>query len=204
MEYMTQKKGCIHICEGIKIGAAHLVVASNPTGENRCSIKGASMEKIDSNSAVVSIQNGFTLIELMIVLLITAVLSVMAMPSFLQWRQNIEFRKTTRDLVSILREAKSRAIRTNLEHRVEYAAANKQYRMTQGNRSNNSTSWNTVVYDWTELPPGVRIDANVNTIQMNTNGTANGGTICIQNDALKTVYEIRVARTGRIRIPAFY
>jgi prepilin-type N-terminal cleavage/methylation domain-containing protein len=204
MEYMTQKKGCIHICEGIKKGAAHLVVASNPTGENRCSIKGASMEKIDSNSAVVSIQNGFTLIELMIVLLITAVLSVMAMPSFLQWRQNIEFRKTTRDLVSILREAKSRAIRTNLEHRVEYAAANKQYRMTQGNRSNNSTSWNTVVYDWTELPPGVRIDANVNTIQMNTNGTANGGTICIQNDALKTVYEIRVARTGRIRIPAFY
>lgn len=162
------------------------------------------MERIDLKVSAGYNQNGFTLTELMIVVLIVSVLSALAIPSFLQWRQNLEFRKTTRDLVSILREAKSRSIKTNLEHRVEYAATNKQYRMTQGNRSNNSTSWNTVVYDWTELPSGVRIDANVNTIQMNTNGTANGGTILIQNDELKTVYEIRVARTGRIRIPAFY
>lgn len=165
---------------------------------------GDSMEPIDSRDAARFNRNGFTLVELMIVVTIAAVLSAMAIPSFTQWRRNIEFRKTTRDLVSILREAKSRAIKTNLEHRVEYAVANKQYRLTRGNRSNNSTSWNTVVYDWTRLPPGVRIDANVNSIQMNTNGTANGGTILIQNDALKTVYEIRVARTGRIRIPAFY
>jgi len=161
------------------------------------------MERIESQNAAVSDQKGFTLIELMIILLITAVLSSVAVPSFVQWCQDLEFRKTTRCLVSILREAKSRAIRTNLEHRMEYAATNKQYRMTQGNRSNNSTLWNTVVYDWTELPAGVRIDANVNTIQMNTNGTANGGTIRVQNDKLKTIYEIRVARTGRIRIPAF-
>jgi prepilin-type N-terminal cleavage/methylation domain-containing protein len=162
------------------------------------------MIRTDSNGAADPVRNGFTLMELMIVVLITAVLSSLAIPSFLQWRQSLEFRKTARDLVSILREAKSRSIKTNLEHRVEYAATNKQYRMTQGNRSNNSTLWNTVVYEWTELPSGVRIDANVNTIQMNTNGTSNGGTICIQNDALKTIYEIRVARTGRIRIPAFY
>jgi len=162
------------------------------------------MERTDSNGAADSIRNGFTLMELMIVVLITAVLSTLAIPSFLQWRQNLEFRKTARDLVSILREAKSRSINTNLEHRVEYAATNKQYRMTQGNRSNNSTLWNTVIYEWTELPSGVRIDANVNTIQMNTNGTANGGTLFIQNDDLETIYEIRVARTGRIRIPAFY
>jgi prepilin-type N-terminal cleavage/methylation domain-containing protein len=162
------------------------------------------MVRTDSNGVADSIRNGYTLMELMIVVLITAVLSALAIPSFLQWRQNLEFRKTARDLVSILREAKSRSIKTNLEHRVEYASTNKQYRLTQGNRSNNSTLWNTVVYEWTELPSGVRIDANVNTIQMNTNGTANGGTLFIQNDALKTIYEIRVARTGRIHIPAFY
>jgi Tfp pilus assembly protein FimT len=139
----------------------------------------------------------------MIVVFVVAVLSSLAMPSLAQWCHNLEFRKTTREIVSILREAKSRAIRTNLEHRVEYAATNRQYRMTQGNRSNNSTSWNKVVYDWTDVPAGVTIDANVNAIQMNTNGTANGGTIRVQNDALKTIYEIRVNRTGRIRIPTF-
>lgn len=173
-------------------------------GMNEVNIKEATMEQTDLKGAAGYIQNGFTLIELMVVMFIAAVLSTMAIPSFVQWRHDLEFRKTTRVLVSILREAKSRAIRTNLEHRVEYAATNKQYRMTQGNRSNNSTSWNTVVYDWIDLPAGVHIDANVNTIQMNTNGTANGGTIRVQNDALKTVHEIRVARTGRIRIPSFY
>ena len=158
-------------------------------------------ERRDVKGAAAAVQNGFTVIELMTVLVIVAVLFAMAVPSFAQWRQNLEFRKTTRDLVSLLREARSRSIRTNLEHRVEYAANNRQYRMTRGNRSSNSNSWNTVVYDWINLPVGVRMDVNVNALQMNTNGTANGGTILVQNDALKTVYEIKVARTGRIRIP---
>jgi prepilin-type N-terminal cleavage/methylation domain-containing protein len=163
----------------------------------------ATMEQIDSKKAAVYFQNGFTMVELMIVMFIIAILSAIAMPSFLQWSNNLAYRKTTRAMVSMLREAKSRAIRTNLEHRVEYASTKQQYRMTQGNRSNNSTSWNTVVYDWSDIPANVRMDANVNTIQMNTNGTANGGTIRIQNIDLKTVYEIRVARSGKIRIPAF-
>src|SRR3990172_8195297 len=119
------------------------------------------MERIDQKGAAVSVQNGFTLVELMIVVFVIAVLSSMAVPSLAQWCHDLEFRKTTRELVSILREAKSRSIRTNLEHRVEYAATNRQYRMAQGNRSNNSTSWSTVVYDWIDLPAGVHVDANV-------------------------------------------
>jgi len=192
------------VCAGIKTGADRLVGVNKQSRTNSKTEKmEAAMERIDSKSATVYVQNGFTMVELMIVVFIVSVLFAMAMPSFLQWSNNLEFRKTTRAMVSMLREAKSRAIRTNLEHRVEYAATSNKYRMTQGNRSNNSTSWNTVVYDWNELPAGVHVDANVNTIQMNTNGTANGGTIRIQNDVLKTVYEIRVARSGRIRIPAF-
>jgi prepilin-type N-terminal cleavage/methylation domain-containing protein len=177
----------------------------NNSQRDLCSeVKEAAMVRTDANGAADYIRNGFTLMELMIVVLITAVLSILAIPSFLQWRQNLEYRKTAREIASILREAKSRSIKTNLEHRVEFAATNIQYRMTQGNRSNNSTLWDTVVYEWAEPSSGVRIDANVNTIQMNTNGTSNGGTIFIQNDALQTIYEIRVARTGRIRIPEFY
>jgi type II secretion system protein H len=160
----------------------------------------ASLRRFDSKGVAASLQDGFTLTELMIVMLIIAVLSTLAVPSFTQWHKDLELRKSARDLVSILREAKSRAIRTNFEHRVEFAATNNPYRMTQGNRSNNSTSWVVIVYDWRDLPAGVHVKANVTAIQMNPNGTANGGTLLVQNDTLKTIYEIRVASSGRIRI----
>ena len=70
---------------------------------------------------------GFTAIEMIIVLVIISVLSAMAVPSFLQWRQSLEARETARDFVNILRLAKSDAINTNLEQEVQFNAVSQQY-----------------------------------------------------------------------------
>lgn len=145
---------------------------------------------------------GFTLLELMIVVVIMVILAVLAAPSFAEWQKDLECRAVTRNIVSTLRYARSRAINTNLEHRVEYEPENRRYRLIQGDRANQSNNWNTIVCDWIVLPPGVHLDTNVNPVHLNTNGTANGGTISIQDATNKTKFKVIVVSTGRIRIPA--
>jgi len=57
-----------------------------------------------------------------------------------------------------------------------------------------------VVYDWTSPPHPVRIASNIAYIHLNTNGTANGGTISVQEGTVRTRYDVRISRTGRFRI----
>jgi len=160
------------------------------------------MEQINTRYTFVRSSKGVTLTELLVVLLIVGVLAAMAMPMLSHWWHDLEYRAAARRVVSILREARSRAIATNREHRVEYEPTNRRYRMMQGDRPIDSKIWSAVVYDWEPLPLGVELAANVHSIQINTNGTANGGTIMIQDAASTTKYKVVVARTGRIRMPA--
>ena len=146
-------------------------------------------------------ENGFSLLELMILVAIVSFLAALAAPSFADWQRDLTCREVARSICSTLRCAKSRAISTNLEHRVEYEPEKNRYRLIQGDRSVNSIHWNTIVYDWTVLPLGVYIDTNVNTVHLNTNGTSNGGTISIQDSSKKTKFKVVVAATGRIRMP---
>jgi prepilin-type N-terminal cleavage/methylation domain-containing protein len=145
-------------------------------------------------------ERGFTLTELIVVLALLTVLSAISIPPFVQWISNAKYRASARNIMSILRETKSKAITSNLEHRVEFESNNRRYRVQRGNRSSNSNDWGTVIYDWTIFPSGVNMNANVATIHLNPNGTASGGTIAIQNAISKTMFEVRIASTGRIRI----
>ncbi len=144
---------------------------------------------------------GFTLIELMVVVFLAAVLAAMAVPSFAQWRQSLEYREAARNIVSQLREARSRAIAANREHRVEFEPAAGRYGLRAGDRAQN-TNWATVppITNWSTLPNEVNMSSNVGSIQFNTNGTANGGTITVRDGALNDKYKVVIVRTGRIRI----
>ena len=144
---------------------------------------------------------GFTVAEVLVVLALLTIISTIAVPAYAQWLNNAEYRMSARSVLYALREARSKAITTNLEHRVEFESVNRKYRVMQGNRASNSSDWSIVVYDWTILPPQVHMQANVEKIHLNPTGTANAGTIKIQDAAAVARYEVRVANTGRIRIP---
>lgn len=105
-------------------------------------------------------QKGFTQLELVVVLCIVGVTAALASPQFGIWYEDAECRKTARVLVSALREARSRAITFNRQHRLEIDLENKLFRLKRGNRPLNSTStsWEkpaNLVFDWQSLPAGV-------------------------------------------------
>ncbi len=154
-------------------------------------------------------KNGVTLIELILIISLIAVLATIAMPSFMQWRQSILYRQAARDMVSILRNAKSRTIELNRQHRVKFDTATRSYTMEQGERANGSTAWPTVVQGPAVLPNGVNMNPNITDIRFNPNGTAtwtaagppaDTATVDIQDSASVKKYTVQVIASGRISV----
>jgi len=94
-------------------------------------------------------ENGFTLIELMVVIVIAAALMAVAMPSISNWRQRAEFKEASRAAVAVMREARTRAISEHWEYRVDFDVDGGRYQILRGNQANGSTSWTTTVIPWT-------------------------------------------------------
>lgn len=154
---------------------------------------------------------GFTFTEMVVVVGILVILAGIAFPSFMQWRRSLEYRESARNIVSILRDARSRAVATNFQHSVELDTAFMRYRMRQGDRASSSTVWNAIPTreDWTVLPAGVNVAcpnlAAPVSIVFNPNGTAswlgaaNPASINVRDSANVFKYTVDVFDTGRIR-----
>jgi prepilin-type N-terminal cleavage/methylation domain-containing protein len=132
---------------------------------------------------------GFSLIELVITLVILGIIIATALPSYLQWRDNLDFKTTAREVVAALREARSRAITNNQPHQVIFDSANKQYRLAD-------------FTTWTSLAPDVILYTGPTTtpyvVQYNPNGTSSGGTINVQDPDGAQHFQIVVNTTGRV------
>ncbi len=145
---------------------------------------------------------GYSLIEMMLVIAILAIILGIATPSFLQWRQSLEFRQTSREIMSALRQAKSQAITTNLEQQVTFESANNRYGSQVGNRAYNATTWSpSPITNWTSVSSLVRLLPNA-TVQFAPDGTAKitAGAINIQDINGKTWFNVVVTTTGRISV----
>lgn len=146
---------------------------------------------------------GFTLIEVIVVMAMMAALMAISVPSFMGWRQNLKYRETAREVASMLREAKSRAITNNREQQVQFDAINQKYGMRPGNRAY-STNWSDasipLVTNWTILDGQVKI-SGAPSIEFTPNGVASAvGTVSIQDTSGVTRFNVNVTQTGRISI----
>jgi prepilin-type N-terminal cleavage/methylation domain-containing protein len=163
---------------------------------------------------------GFTMLEMLVVLAIAVTVMTIAFPSYVAWRQSVEFRTTARTIVYAFRDAKNRSVTNNIQHRIEFEwtvppappGPTGRYRMVLGDRAANSQAWPTVVQDWVAIPTSVSLNlvnltvnaANNRCIDFNPSGTVNiagnPATIATQDSAGTTRFTVEVSNSGRIRI----
>jgi len=146
-------------------------------------------------------QHGITLFELLTAMVILSLVCVLAIPYYSKWRKDIECREAAQNIVLLLREARSKAIAMNREHRVEFETLTQRYGLRGGDKAAKS-NWSSVppVNDWMTYSAELHVSVNVHSIQFNTNGTANGGTVTVSNSSILKKVNIIVNRTGRIRL----
>jgi len=151
--------------------------------------------------------------ELIIVMAIIALGAVLMIPNIGAWIPSYRLRSATRDVVSTMRVAQMKAVARNMDHRVTFRTAERDYYIER-RRAAGGTEWDPItVSDEVApnpeavrqvLPDGVQFDAvnfAGNRTEFNPNSTATGGNVVLRNSRGFQKRIIVSPTTGRIRIP---
>jgi len=125
---------------------------------------------------------GFTFMELMITIAIIAVLSAVAIPNAIAWRNNAQFNASVRRVKDTLEQARMEAIKSHLPVDVLFNSANAYD--TQTRRFDGATQAVALQAPVTHrLSPGVTINFNSGPqITFNSRGmTGNNGTLTLRH-----------------------
>ncbi|HUJ88804.1 MAG TPA: GspH/FimT family protein [Syntrophorhabdales bacterium] len=154
-----------------------------------------------------SSSQGLTLLELLVVLVILGTVVTLAVPNLFRWIENYTVWKASRQLVTDLQLAKMRAVSQCLQHRVSFDAADRSYKIEEGNAPRGSTAWSQISITRALSDPrnphyakGVALATNFtnNVVIFSTKGTASpAGTVALTTT--NYARHITVILTGRIR-----
>lgn len=156
---------------------------------------------------------GFTLIELMVVLMIIALMGAFMAPNIPVWAASIRMNTSAREVASQLQLARMKAIAQNTEFRVCFYPASppafpNDFFSTQANTPDgcatppaqgdaNFVSFKNTV---TVLPPNLIFAKSPKNLRFRPRGSAVGGTILLENAFSGKQTDIVVALTGRVNI----
>jgi len=77
-------------------------------------------------------KRGFTLIEMVVVISIMAILMAIAVPATRSWRDSARNKEVAREILSLLRHARSQAVTDSQEQIVTIDVGGKQYNINSG------------------------------------------------------------------------
>ena len=158
-------------------------------------------------------QAGFTIAELIMVLVIFSILAAIALPGYLSWLPNYRLKSAARDLVSNMRKARMQAVKENgnivvrfddsINPGFYYFDTNNDAAFTAGeNRIDFSTYKSGVDYGTGNAASNWKGNncTQPTSITYNSRGSSNTGTIYIHNQDNDICYALSISPTGSTKL----
>ncbi len=144
-------------------------------------------------------QQGFTLIELMIVVAIVGILSVYGVSNFPRWRANIRVNSAAREIASDLQLARMRAIALNTSVQVVFDVNRDTYQV-QRSTEGGIFEADAPLKDLRQLYPGVDVTIVTATPAFRSRGTAFAGSTIGVRNAYNRTKTITISLAGRVAL----
>jgi type IV fimbrial biogenesis protein FimT len=146
---------------------------------------------------IVKKNSGFTLIELMVVIVVIGIFIAIGVPNFMSWLPKYRLKSAVRDLYSNMQLAKMTAVKSNQNCTVTYSTDPDQYVLS------GALSKTVVLGDYGSginfNGPGSETFA-VATITFNSRGTSNAGYAYLSNSGNTAYYKVGPLSSGVIKL----
>jgi len=138
-------------------------------------------------------ERGFTVMELMVVVGLMAIISAIAMPSFISWLPSYRLSAGARQVAGDLQLARMKAISQNTTYRLNFISGT-QYRLEKD-------AGFTLESGPFTLPTGITASPTGATSEFQSRGTASAtDDITLTNDGGTTVRHVCIKTVGRVHI----
>ncbi len=139
-------------------------------------------------------ERGFTVMELMVVVGLMAIISAIAMPSFVSWLPSYRLSAGARQVAADLQLARMKAISQNTTYRLNILTGGTQYQLEKD-------AGFTLESGPFTLPPGITASPTGATSEFQSRGTASAtDDITLTNDGGTTVRHVCIKTVGRVHI----
>jgi Tfp pilus assembly protein FimT len=141
-------------------------------------------------------RSGFTLMQLVLVMVLLAIVTAAGGPNFLSWLPKYRLKSAARDLYSNLQLAKMSAVRANKKCRVQYFKNPDRYAIDLLNKNIRLSDYGSGIRF--QGPNGQTVAVPV--ITFNSRGTSNSGYAYLTNSGKTAYYRVGPLTSGAVKL----